>query len=124
MNLKYLGGILGLVGGMAGLVLVMITTGGDVKITGSWQLLYIVAFVAGAVGSFLSLRGTTRPGGIITLVSGVAMVIVYRGSNVVLPLLPGILFLIGGVLQFLYKEPVTTGSQWRIRRTPPPSGAS
>ena len=124
MNLKYVGGILGLIGAMAGLVLVMITTGGDVRITGYWQILYIVAFAAGGVGSFLSLRGTTRVGGIITVVCGAAMVVVARGSNVVLPYIPGGLFLIGGVLQFLYKEPVITGSQWRIRRTPPPTGTS
>ena len=122
MSLKYVGGIISLVGVLSSLFMGLGTTGSGVMVEGLLPTaLFWLSIVVGLVGSVLVLRGTTRVGAVLALLSGLVLMGLALSTGKVAPWLPGGLLTIGGALAFLYKEPELVQSQWRIRRTPPPS---
>ena len=122
MSLKYVGGIISLIGVMSSLFMGLGTTGSGVMVEGVLPTaLFWLSIVVGLVGSVLVLRGTTKVGAVLALLSGLVLMGLALSTGKVAPWLPGSLMAIGGALAFFYKEPELVQSQWRIRRTPPPS---
>ena len=129
MNLKYTGAVIGLVGFASGPFFMLGTTGSGVALEGIGLIFFALFAVTGAAGSIISLRGNTRVGGALSLGSGLCLFALGFILGKPTPYFTGGIITVGGLLASLYKEPVMTGSQWRMRRTgtgtgTPPTSAS
>jgi hypothetical protein len=122
MNLKYVGGIVGLIGFASTLFFMFGTTGTDVALQGMHLGAFGLCAIGALVGSILVLRGTTKIGSGLVLLAGLGCFAIAAVTGKPTTIFSGILITIGGIIAFFYKEPVATGSQWRMRRTGPSSG--
>ena len=124
MNLKYTGGIVGLIGVAMGPFFLLGTTGAAQSLSGMPQAIFGLCVIIALIGNVLTLRGTTRVGGAMSLAAGIVLLALPTFTGKPVTYFPGALMAIGGIISLLYKEPVMSGSQWRMRRTEPPSGSS
>ena len=129
MNLKYTGGVIGLVGFASGPFFMLGTTGSAAALEGIGLLLFGLFAITGAAGSILTLRGNSKVGGGLSLASGLCLLALGFILSKPTPWFTGGIITVGGLTAFLYKAPVMTGGQWRMRRTgtgtgTPPTAAS
>jgi hypothetical protein len=124
MNLKYVGGIVIFLGCAMGPFFILGTTGAAQQLQGGAQLLFAALIIASIAAGILCLRGMTKIAAAIAIVSGVILLAMPSFTGKSVTLFPGAIITAGGIIAFLYKEPVMTGSQWRMRRTGTGTGTS
>src|SRR3989304_2749761 len=106
MSLKYVGGIISLIGVRSSLFMGLGTTGSGVMVEGVLPTaLFWLSIVVGLVGSVLVLRGTTKVGAVLALLRGLVLMGLALSTGKVAPWLPGGLLTVGGGRVFRYKEP-------------------